>query len=217
MARIRTVKPEFFTSEDIVCLSPLARLLYIALWCEADKEGRFVWKPLTFKLRYFPADDCNINQLCQEILDRGLVSLYGDGLAFIPAFTEHQHINPRETPSRLPTPDASSTREPRVINASQRDSDAQGGREGKDIREHASSTRKKKTLLPPNFGISDRVMNWAAEKGHSNLEMHLESFTSKCRSKGYEYVDWDEAFMEAIRKNWAGVQQAQPQMEFVSK
>jgi hypothetical protein len=60
-------------------------------------------------------------------------------------------------------------------------------------------------------------MSWAAEKGHSNLEMHLESFTSKCRSKGYEYVDWDEAFMEAIRKNWAGVQQAQPQMEFVSK
>ena len=60
MARIRTIKPEFFTSEDIVSLSPLARLLYVALWCEADKEGRLVWKPLTFKLRYLPADDCDI-------------------------------------------------------------------------------------------------------------------------------------------------------------
>ena len=45
MARIRTIKPEFFTSEDIVALSPLARLLFIALWCEADREGRLVWKP----------------------------------------------------------------------------------------------------------------------------------------------------------------------------
>jgi len=52
VARIRTIKPEFFTSEDIVSLAPLTRLLYIALWCEADKEGRLAWKPLTFKLRY---------------------------------------------------------------------------------------------------------------------------------------------------------------------
>ena len=40
MARIRTIKPDFFTSEDIVGLTPEARLLYIALWCEADREGR---------------------------------------------------------------------------------------------------------------------------------------------------------------------------------
>jgi hypothetical protein len=43
VARIRTIKPEFFTSEDIVSLPPLTRLLYIALWCEADKEGRLAW------------------------------------------------------------------------------------------------------------------------------------------------------------------------------
>ena len=43
MARIRTIKPEFFTSDDICALSPLARLLYVGLWCEADREGRLVW------------------------------------------------------------------------------------------------------------------------------------------------------------------------------
>ena len=77
MARIRTIKPEFFTSEDIVSLSPLARLLYIALWCESDKEGRMVWKPATFKLRYLPGDNCDVLALCEEILERGLVKLYG--------------------------------------------------------------------------------------------------------------------------------------------
>lgn len=54
MARIRAIKPDFFTSEDIVSLSPLARLLFISTWLEADREGRFVWRPKTMKLRYLP-------------------------------------------------------------------------------------------------------------------------------------------------------------------
>ena len=104
MARIRTIKPEFFTSEDIVGLSPMARLLYIATWCEADKEGRLVWKPMTFKLRYFPGDNCDIHALCKELVDAGMVKLYGDGLAYIPQFGKHQHVNPRESASILPEP-----------------------------------------------------------------------------------------------------------------
>ncbi len=131
MARIRTIKPEFFTSEDIVSLPALTRLLYIAIWCEADKEGRLVWKPMTFKLRYFPADECDIKAMCDQIVEAGLVVLYGNGYAHIPAFKAHQHINPRETPSQLPEPDAPVTRKARVGTRQARDSDAQGGREGK--------------------------------------------------------------------------------------
>jgi len=134
MARIRTVKPEFFTSEDIVSLSPLARLLYIALWCESDKEGRMVWKPITFKLRYMPGDNCDIHELCKELLDRGLVKLYDDGLAYIPSFAAHQHINPRETASQLPEPQIKArvgTRQARVVTGANLDLHVQGGREGK--------------------------------------------------------------------------------------
>lgn len=127
MPRIRTIKPEFFTSEDIVGLSPFARLLYVALWCEADKEGRMVWKPKTFKIRYFPADSIDIDALCNELLLAGLVVKYGEGYAHIPAFTSHQHINPRETSSQLPEP----TRHSRVGTRGARVSDVQGGREGK--------------------------------------------------------------------------------------
>ena len=138
MARIRTIKPEFFTSEDIVGLSPFARLLYIALWCEADKEGRMTWKPNTFKLRYLPGDAVDIQSLAAELVQAGLVVLYGDGYAVIPKFRQHQHINPRESDSQLPEPDASSsesvpdsTRAARVRHASARVDDAQVGREGK--------------------------------------------------------------------------------------
>lgn len=118
MARIRTIKPEFFTSEDVVALSPRARLLYIACWCESDRNGRMEWKPGTMKLRYFPGDACDIDALAEELIDRGMVVLYevdGRQYAEIPSFERHQIINNRESASVLPpNPDASLTRGARV-------------------------------------------------------------------------------------------------------
>ena len=57
--------------------------------------------------------------------------------------------------------------------------------------------------LPEDFSVSERVKTWASEKGHTRLSEHLESFKAKCLAKGYKYVDWDSAFMEAIRGDWA--------------
>lgn len=151
MARIRTIKPEFFTSEDIVMLPPLTRLLYIAIWCEADKEGRLPWKPMTFKLRYFPADACDIKAMCAELVDAGLVVLYGEGLAYIPSFGKHQHINPRESASALPDPNASSTRRDAPARVSDDEgtvTDAQGGREGKGTLDTRDASRE---VEPPGF------------------------------------------------------------------
>lgn len=67
------------------------------------------------------------------------------------------------------------------------------------------STRSRATSLPADFKVSDRVKAWALSKGHTQLEAHLEGFIGKCKAKGYTYVDWDEAFMDAIRKDWAGL------------
>ena len=120
MARIRTIKPEFFTSEDIVSLTPMARLLYIAMWCEADKEGRFVLKPKTLKMRYFPGDSCNIEKLCSELTECRLIVSYGDELAYIPKFGQHQHVNPRETESKLPAPDGVAAASPKKVGKSTR-------------------------------------------------------------------------------------------------
>lgn len=133
MARIRTIKPEFFTSEDIVALSPMARLLYIACWCEADREGRLEWKPGTMKLRYFPGDNCDIGALATELIDRGLVLPYdvdSRKYAEIPSFAKHQIINNRESASSFPA--RPGTRQARVKHASQ-------GKEGRKGTDDASS------------------------------------------------------------------------------
>lgn len=105
MAYIRTIKASFFTSDDIVSLSPLARLLYIALWTEADREGRMEWRPGNFKLRFLPGDNCDIRALCDELLESGLVVPYvveGKTFAEIPTFKRHQSINAKERKSVLP-------------------------------------------------------------------------------------------------------------------
>lgn len=64
---------------------------------------------------------------------------------------------------------------------------------------------KNKTHLPKDFGISDRVAKWAEKNGYTSLESHLENFIIACQKKAYTYVDWDAAFMGAIRDNWAKV------------
>lgn len=107
MARIRTIKPEFFTSEDIVSLTPLARILYIALWCEADREGRLSWKPRTLKMKYLPAESGDIFALCDELIDAKLVVPYEvdvEPYAVLPSFKKHQAINVREAQSAIPEP-----------------------------------------------------------------------------------------------------------------
>ena len=146
MSRIRTIKPEFFTSEDIVSLTPLARIFYVSLWCEADREGRLAWKPKTLKMRYLPGDDCSIESLSAELIDVGLILIYsidGKEYAEIPGFTKHQVINNRESESVIPSraDDASGTRASRV---------KAEGKEGKG-RERKGMTRPRTQATKPNF------------------------------------------------------------------
>ncbi len=65
--------------------------------------------------------------------------------------------------------------------------------------------RKRAVPLPPDFTISDAVREWAMEKGHGSLLEHLEAFVGRAKAKGYTYLDWDQAFMNAIREDWAGL------------
>jgi hypothetical protein len=74
-----------------------------------------------------------------------------------------------------------------------------------------NSTYRRATVLPERFAVSERVLKWAAEKGHDHLDAHFEHFIGQARAKGYTYVDWDDALMNAIRKDWAGLRTPKPQ------
>ncbi len=65
--------------------------------------------------------------------------------------------------------------------------------------------RNQKTYIPNNFTVSENVKVWAEEKGHERIDEHLEFFICACKAKGYQYINWDAAFMNAIRHNWASL------------
>ena len=57
MARIRTVKPETFSSYSLAQVSIEARYLFIGLWTEADDEGRLIDSPKRIAGDLFPHDE----------------------------------------------------------------------------------------------------------------------------------------------------------------
>jgi len=54
-------------------LSFAARELIKGIWCEADDQGLFEWKPLTLKARIMPADNIDIGGLLAELVEGSFV------------------------------------------------------------------------------------------------------------------------------------------------
>ena len=58
MARIRSLKPEFWTDEELACqLTRDERFLYLGLWNLADEHSRLRGDPRYIKGQLFPYDD----------------------------------------------------------------------------------------------------------------------------------------------------------------
>ncbi|WP_439671453.1 helix-turn-helix domain-containing protein [Cupriavidus necator] len=77
------------------------------------------------------------------------------------------------------------------------------------IQKKARTAKSKaaKTAIPDGFGISENVRKWAQAKGHARLEEHLEHFIGTAKANAYQYADWDAAFMNAVRNDWARLRQ----------
>ncbi len=62
MARIRTIKPQFFLNEELAELPAMVRLLFIGLWTQADREGRLLDRPKRLKAEIFPYDNFDVEK-----------------------------------------------------------------------------------------------------------------------------------------------------------
>ena len=120
MPRMRTIKPEYGTSEPIAAMSIPCRLHFAILWTYVDDEGRGVDNPRLIKAAVWPLDDeitaDVVESLQEELACHGRIVRYtNDGRALfeIVGFKEHQRPN-RPSGSALPRPDdAGSFRLPR--------------------------------------------------------------------------------------------------------
>ena len=105
MPRIRSIKPDFFTNDELAEIKPLGRLLFIGLWCIADKEGRLRDRPTRIKASIQPFDGANVNKLLDGLQDKGFIARYEvDGKRYIQIvnFAKHQRPHHKEEESKIP-------------------------------------------------------------------------------------------------------------------
>ncbi|MFC5154090.1 hypothetical protein [Streptomyces amakusaensis] len=109
MARIRTIKPEIWESEDIATVSVTALVTFVGLLTQADDEGRFRDHPAIIAGRIWALRQehtpAHVAQDLEELATAGLICRYTgcDGRTYLHIVTweRHQKIN-RASESRLP-------------------------------------------------------------------------------------------------------------------
>lgn len=129
MARIRTIKPDFWTDESLVECSIPARLLFVGTWNFADDAGNLPRSAKKLKMQVFPADTLDCEPLVMELISHGMLVEYssnGEMFLHIKGFSKHQKID-KPTKSSIPRPDFATT--PRGF-----DEDSTTERKGKERR-----------------------------------------------------------------------------------
>lgn len=105
MARSRNIKPSFFDNEVLAEMKPHARLLFIGLWCLADRDGRLKDIPKRIKGQLFAYENVRVNHFLDELDKHGFIIRYCiDGHKYIQVlnFEEHQNPHHKEKSKNFP-------------------------------------------------------------------------------------------------------------------
>ena len=113
--RIRTIKPEFWRSDDIAALSLEDRLLFIGLWSYVDDSGIGEDKLASICADLFAPDleenapevFARVSGGLRTLSERGLIYRYvaeGRRYLYVSSWRQHQRID-KPTKSRYPAPD----------------------------------------------------------------------------------------------------------------
>jgi hypothetical protein len=171
VARIRTVKPEFWVDEKVVELTFGARLLFIGLWSFADDQGYVDYSPKRIRMQVFPGDQVDIEALIGELLAAGVVRAYESPVGpvlHVANWARHQRVDkagkarfdPDElrpfpsAPVAVPAPSPSPREESREVqepSGSPRE-DSGRARESSRAERKGSGREGKGRELPPSAG-----------------------------------------------------------------
>lgn len=147
MARIRTIKPSFFRSDDVSALPFRARLTWVGLWTQCDDQGRTKDHARLIKADIWPLDNVSLADIEEDLATlagHGRIVRYEvDGQRFLEVtnWSEHQKID-RPSKSNIPAPNGSAPAA--QLRAEPRGTDPQSYPQSKarvPLDEDASSTR----------------------------------------------------------------------------
>lgn len=165
MARIRTIKPEFWQHPKTATADREARLLFIGLLNEADDEGRMRYSAKRLAGVLFPFDDdvtpVMLDGWVWQLERVALVERYeveGASYLAIPGFTDHQRISHAKA-SMLPGKPRGTCAEEARNDAGARADDVY--REGEGELEQGGGTAD--AAPPLNVDAQIRAHRWAAQ------------------------------------------------------
>lgn len=179
MARIRTVKPEFFTSEQVAECSPNARLLFIGMWCFCDDQGVHPASTARLKMEVFPGDDLTKSQIADmvaELVAHGLLQEYDvEGQKYwLVTGWKHQKIDKPSRKYPLPFDECSTNVPVAVIERSVTEG------KGRDVEE------EQEPPLPPKGESADG--EGEKPKPKREPKIGLDAFLQACRDAGESAV-----------------------------
>ena len=106
MARARNIKPSFFKNELLAEMDAFDRLLFVGLWCLADREGRIEDRPKRIKMELFPCDGYDVDAGLRNLEKHGFVIRYQAGeVAVVSVINFHKHQTPHGTEKDSELPD----------------------------------------------------------------------------------------------------------------
>lgn len=206
MARIRTIKPDFFTSEQVADCSPTSRLLFIGMWCFCDDGGVHPASIKRLKMEIFPADEYGEKQIggmVDELIKSELLTEFvgEDGKSYWQVTGwHHQKIEKPTIRHPQKSNDSPTVRRPFADSSATEGKGREG--KGEDIKEKEKGKGREKISLD-DLSVS-HVSDWLTEKQANgiyigiNPQTVLEGFRDYCKSKNKFYSDNVAAFRNAF-------------------
>lgn len=187
MARIRTIKPEFWQDEKLGPLDPLTRLVFLGLVSQADDAGRLLDSPRLINGVLFPYtdDDCvgPLEELAEVgVIQRGTTSS-GQPVIQICGWNKHQRIEKPNMNAALSAVAASSTtRRRRIADATREAIMARAGMKCEFCKVEVKVKKDNKYDSAPNLAEIDHIIPVA--DGGSDEPENLRLLCLRCnRSK----------------------------------
>ena len=168
MARIRTIKPEFFRHEglqDLEVAHPgkYPMMVFAGLWGHCDSEGRFEWRPRQLKLDILPFLDFDMADVLSILEAAGFVKSYevsGKRYGVIATFRDHQRLTGKEAQDGVKHPEPIKEQRDANCETSVKHqgniSERQESQEGKGREEEKEGKRKGKGngVYAPPIGVA---------------------------------------------------------------
>lgn len=219
MPKIRGVKPETWTDDKFVQLTPLARLLYIGMWNYACDNGHVEDNAVQLKIRLLPVDNCDVSKLLKEMETTGQI-VRKEGFIKVVKLAEHQTPDKRfittcehcfDDPDTTydpltKTPRSKGARSAHVVDPTSAPSVHvdEGDCDG-DVDSEVDARGKparRATQFPRGFAPNETNLQLLQERGLDPASV-LSAFSDYHQSKGSTFKDWHLAFNSWIRREKA--------------